>query len=438
MAEIKSTKVVMPKLGLIMTEANLLEWHKSDGEYVNKGEPLFSFESDKSAIEIESPASGYVHILVKVGDTVPVNTPVALLYAESGKVANTQEAPAVVNAGTPLRTRTLQPATNRGVQGLRATPKARVEARQRGFDLASLVGTGPRGMIVTADLDAVPVSPPVKATPVAERMAADCGIDLTDLTGTGPGGRITRQDVSLAIAALTAGTPKTTASSPGKTPLPLDGLRGLIAERLSASWVERPQVTLHSEVDATELVDLRNRKLTPGRRKISFNAFFVAATARALAEFPAINSQLTDKGLVHFDAINIGLAIDIERGLVVPVLKNIGKLSLLDIEAGLSDLVARTIAGKTLPEDFTGGTFTVTNLGGFGVDSFTPIINPPEAAILGIGRIKAKPVAIQGLIGVREMGTLSLSFDHRLVDGAPAARFLQRICFLVENPESLV
>jgi pyruvate dehydrogenase E2 component (dihydrolipoamide acetyltransferase) len=217
----------------------------------------------------------------------------------------------------------------------------------------------------------------------------------------------------------------------------LEGLRGLIAERLSASWNERPQVTLHSEVDATELVAVRNRNLTPTGKKISFNAYFVAAASRALSEFPAVNSQLAESGLVHFDEINIGLAIDTERGLVVPVLRDVAKRSLLGIDAGLSDLVERTMAGKTLPEDFTGGTFTVTNLGAFGVDWFTPIINPPEAAILGLGRIKPKPVAVDGWIGVRPMVTLSLSFDHRLLDGAPAARFLQRICELIENPAYL-
>jgi pyruvate dehydrogenase E2 component (dihydrolipoamide acetyltransferase) len=218
----------------------------------------------------------------------------------------------------------------------------------------------------------------------------------------------------------------------------LDGLRGLIAERLSASWNERPQVTLHSEVDATELVAVRNRKLTPAGKKISFNAYCVAAAARALAEFPAVNSQLTETRLVNFEVINIGLAIDTERGLVVPVLKDVGKLSLLGIDAGLNDLVERTLSGKTIPEDFSGGTFTVTNLGAFGIDSFTPIINPPEAAILGLGRIMGKPVAVGELMGIRQMVTLSLSFDHRLNDGAPAARFLQRICQLVENPEKLI
>ena len=433
-------QVVMPKLGLIMTEANLLEWHKTDGERVQKGEILFSFESDKSVVEIESPASGVVQTLVPVGTLVAVQTPIAMIHPEGSEITAPADVPAPpTERPAPISGGEAAPKVESHPAGLRATPKARKAARTRGIDLSAISGTGPRGMIVSADLAAIPAAEPVRATPVARKMAADCGINLQNVTGTGPGGRITREDVSAAIAALAqGGQTSPAASAPARTPLPLEGLRGLIAERLSASWNERPQVTLHSEVDATELVAVRNRKLTSAGEKISFNAYFVAAVARALAAFPAVNAQLTEAGLVQLDAINIGLAIDTERGLVVPVLKDVGKLSLLGIEAGLTDLVVRTLSGKTLPEDFQGGTFTVTNLGAFGIDSFTPILNPPEAAILGLGRIKGKPVAIGELIGIRQMVTLSLSFDHRLNDGAPAARFLQHICQLVEDPEKLI
>jgi pyruvate dehydrogenase E2 component (dihydrolipoamide acetyltransferase) len=443
MTEKKPYQVVMPKLGLIMTEANLLEWFKKDGERVEKGELLFSFESDKSVVEIEAPASGTVKTLVDVGTAVTVQTPIAVIYPEGLPSAiPSQQGEPQVNASSndapkmPVQS-TSSRDRKRSEMGLSATPKARYLARSLGIDLANIVGSGPRGMIVMADLDTVSVPAPqvpVKATPVARKMAADCGIDLQGVVGTGPGGRITRDDIANAIASLASDPTKTVP----RTPLPLEGLRGLIAERLSASWNERPQVTLHSEVDASELVAVRNRNLTPSGKKISFNAYFVAAASRALTEFPAVNSQLADSGLVHFDEINIGLAIDTERGLVVPVLKDVGKLSLLGIEAGLIDLVERTLSHKTLPEDFSGGTFTITNLGAFGIDSFTPIINPPEAAILGLGRIKAKPVAVDGMLGIRQMVTLSLSFDHRLNDGAPAARFLQRICQLIEAPEKLV
>jgi pyruvate dehydrogenase E2 component (dihydrolipoamide acetyltransferase) len=443
MSKTEPYQVVMPKLGLIMTEASLLEWFKTDGEIIEKGETLFSFESDKSVVEIESPASGIVQTLVEIGSTVPVKTPIAMIYPEGVEIAALTEAPIDKKKGAISNIQEASlPQPSRQHKRLRATPKARKVARSQGIDLSSLAGTGPRGMIVTADLDSISAAKPtapVNATPIARKMAKDCGIDLAAVTGTGPGGRITREDVSTTIATLAKKSQPVVAASPAAhISLPLDGLRGLIAERLSASWNERPQVTLHSEVDATELVAIRNQKLTPAGKKISFNAYFVAAAARALAEFPAVNSQLTETGLVNFEAINIGLAIDTERGLVVPVLKDVGKLSLLGIDAGLNDLVERTLSGKTIPEDFSGGTFTVTNLGAFGIDSFTPIINPPEAAILGLGCIKGKPVAIGELIGVRQMVTMSLSFDHRLNDGAPAAQFLQRICQLIEDPQKLI
>jgi pyruvate dehydrogenase E2 component (dihydrolipoamide acetyltransferase) len=434
-------EVVMPKLGLIMTEANLLEWFIADGERVEKGDILFSFESDKSVVEIESPASGMVQTLVEVGTTVAVKTPIAVIYPEGAEIAAPVGAvPQKIETESPVPTGVAAPVLTRQTEGLRASPKARKIARTRGIDLSDLTGTGPRGMIVAADLNSVPVSAslaPIKATPVARKMAKDCGVDLRTVSGTGPGGRITRDDVSTAIAALAKSAPADP-SPLTPAPLPLTGLRGLIAERLSASWNERPQVTLHSEVDATELVAVRNQNLITAGKKISFNAYFVAAAVRALAEFPAVNSQLTASGLVHFDEINVGLAIETERGLVVPVLKDVGKLSLLGIDTGITEMIMRTLSGKTIPEDFSGGTFTITNLGTFGIDSFTPIINPPEAAILGLGRIKAKPVVIDDMLGIRQMITLSLSFDHRLIDGAPAARFLQRICHLVEAPEKLI
>ena len=440
MTDKKPYEVVMPKLGLIMTEANLLDWFKSDGERVGKGELLFSFESDKSVVEIESPASGTVRILVEVGTTVPVQTPVAEIHPLGTELLAPKAGVVHQNDGIAQAPETVNPPNvTHQPKGLRATPKARKIARSRGIDLSLIKGTGPRGMAVTADLESAPIPAPTKATPLARKMAADCGIDLQNLSGTGPGGRITRDDVTAAIAALSKSAQTTVISgSPVRPPIPLDGLRGLIAERLSASWNERPQVTLHSEVDATSLVATRNQNLTPTGNKISFNAYFVAVVTRALSEYPSVNVQLTEIGIHQFKEINVGLAIDTDRGLVVPVLKNAGKLPILEIDSGLTDLVERTLSGKALPEDFIGGTFTVTNLGAFGVDSFTPIINPPETAILGLGRIKPKPVAIEHLLGIRQMVTLSLSFDHRLIDGAPAARFLQRICQLIENPETLI
>ena len=437
-------EVVMPKLGLIMTEAQLLEWHKADQEWVEQGETLFSLESEKSVIEIEAPASGHVRILVPQGETVPVMTPVAMIDAEGADLGpiTLDDTPPPQREETHLESELVSgPKEHQTFKMLRASPKARYLAHQQGLSLIGLTGSGPRGMIVSADLSKAAATtapadsaPGVKATPVARKMAKECGIDLATITGTGPGGRITRDDVSNEIAQLVQGTPE--AVPEVSSGLALDGLRGVIAERLSTSWNERPQVTLLTEVDATNVVATRKKMAEEGK-KVSYNSFIVRASAKALEEQPHVNVYLTQSGLKQLEGINVGMAVDTDRGLMVPVLHDANQKSLHTIDDELSDLVERTLSSKLLPDEYTGGTFTITNLGAFGVDSFTPIINPPEVAILGVGRIKPKAVAIERELVVRDMLSLSLSFDHRLIDGAPAARFLQRIAELIENPEEL-
>lgn len=413
-------EVVMPKLGLIMTQAQLMEWHKPDGELAVKGEPLFSLESDKSEIEIEAPVNGRLQILVPSGETVPVMTPVAyLLQEEAVPIAPTAAAP---TAQTTLR----------------ATPKARTLARKQGIDLAALHGSGPRGMIVTADLtkailpSAILPTPTASVTPVARKMAAELGVDLQNVTGTGENGRITRDDITRTSAALIAQSK--TAVSAHTPPLPLTGLRGIIAERLSTGWRERPQVTLTTEVDATNLISARQQLMAEWDQKVSYNAFFMAAAAQALSEQPHVNVCLTETGLVHLPDINVGIAVDTERGLMVPVVRNAAAKSLPALDGEINGLAQRVLSGQSLPDELTGGTFTITNLGAFGIDAFTPIINPPETAVLGIGRITPRPFAVGRQLEVRDTVVLSLSFDHRLLDGGPAARFLQRIVQLIERP----
>ncbi len=442
MPEEKSYEVVMPKLGLIMTEAELISWHHQDGEWVNAGEVLFDLESDKSTIEIEAPASGYVQILVKAGEVVPVMTPVAFIRKAPGEDGETAvpPPPAVEESGSPNHLAPRIPGADG--KGMKASPKARAIARQRGLALVGLTGSGPRGMIIVADLDKAPPPPvPVKATPVARKLAADLGLNLDEIAGTGPGGRITREDVQSAgaqPAVKTEPEPKPPAqTAEPSAPLPLTGLRGIIAERLSAGWRERPQVTIISEIDASALVSARAQFVAEIEGSIAFNTFFVMAAARALQEFPFMNVRLTEKGLVQLDEVNIGVAVDSERGLLVPVIRDADQKSILELDRDLAALGKRALDGQALPDELTGGTFTITNLGAFGVDAFTPIINPPEAAILGIGRIAPRPFVQDRQLIVRETVTLSLAFDHRLVDGAPAARFLQRIAALIERPAVL-
>jgi pyruvate dehydrogenase E2 component (dihydrolipoamide acetyltransferase) len=301
-------------------------------------------------------------------------------------------------------------------------------------------------MVVAADVEQAAAGvATVKASPVARRLAAQAGVDLSTVAGSGPGGRIMRQDIEIAanqdVGAQHAASPP--AAPPQPSPLeekhaqPLTGLRAVIADRLSASWRERPHVTLTTEADATNLVSARQQLMEELGQKVAYDALLVALAARALQELPGMNVRLAEGGLQRLSEINIGVALDTERGLLVPVVRDAAAKSLLQIQRALAELAERALAGRSLPDDLSGGTFTITNLGMFDVDAFTPIINPPESAILGVGRIVAKPVAVDRQVVVRDMLTLSLSFDHRLIDGAPAARFLQRVKQLVERPFAL-
>ena len=307
----------------------------------------------------------------------------------------------------------------------------------------------------------------IKATPLARRIAAAEGLDLRAIVGSGPDGTITREDVEEAIrgqgsgirsqeavvsvtpAAPTPSLPVERSLPPSETVVPLTSLRRVIGERMSQSAFSAPHVTLMTEAEATNLVSARaqlNEELAlppasggdRGGTRISFNTLFAALVARALREHPQLNSRLESDGIHLLSQINIALAVDTERGLMTPVLPGVDGLSLPAIQRGYDTLIGRASAGKSLPDDFVGGTFTITNLGVLDVDGFTPIINPPQAAILGVGRIIEKPVAREGAVVIRPMVALSLSFDHRIVDGAPAARFLQRVKQLVERPMALL
>jgi pyruvate dehydrogenase E2 component (dihydrolipoamide acetyltransferase) len=285
-------------------------------------------------------------------------------------------------------------------------------------------------MVVAGDVPAAPA--PLRASPVARKMAAEASLDLTAVPGSGPRGMVMRRDIERVLT-----EPAPAAQSATPQPLPLSGLRGIIAERLSAGWRERPQVTITTEADATNLVSARQQMLAETGEKIAYDAFLVKCVARALAEHPALNARLGPAGIELLPDINVGVAVDTERGLLVPVVQGAPRLSLRQVQAQLQTLAERARAGRSLPDDLAGGTFTITNLGMYEIDAFTPIINPPECAILGVGRIVARPVGLNGQVVLRDMLALSLSFDHRLVDGGPAARFLQRIKQLVERPFAL-
>lgn len=424
-------EIKMPKLGLTMTEGTLARWLVQSGQAVQQGELLFEFESDKSTMTYEAPVDGVMGtLLVAEGVTVACGTAVALIETSVGAAA-----------GKPAA-------------GICATPAARRRARELAVDLSGVEGQGVNGRIHLLDVEAAAqtaqqpheAQPIINASPVAKRLAADLGVELAQIRGSGAGGRVTRDDVLTAVRAKqqVQETATTEAQRHGEAVFiektPLTGVRRVIAQHMSASAFTAPHVTLHTEVDATQLVSARqqlNEELRDEAR-ISYNALFIAFAAKALRDYPQVNACLIDDEICRYADVNVGLAVDTERGLLVPVVRLADQLSVLDIQQTGDALIQRAIEGKSLPDDLTGGTFTITNLGMYGIDAFTPIINQPQAAILGVGRIVNKPVSHSGELVLRDRLTLSLSFDHRLVDGALAAQFLERIGQLVERPFALL
>lgn len=429
-------QVVMPRLGLTMKEGKIVEWYKQDGEFVDKGEPLFAIENEKASLDIESPAAGTVKIQAPVFTVVPILKPVALIYGEGFSAGDHSLEVKEVEAEAELRmTDSLAAAQNSssslGNEGIKASPRARIAAKKKGVDLNDLTGSGMRGMVVLQDvLNSEKNKKTIKATPLARRMAAQQGLDLETVQGSGPRGMVNRSDVEREVQSVQDSTPAVNQK-------PLSELRSVIASRLSQSWMERPQVTLTTEADATLFVTAReqiNQELKKKNIKLSFNTLLIKLTAQALAEHAYMNVSLLADGLVQHPAVNMGLAVDTERGLMVPVVKSADSKTFEKLQTEIDALVERTVSGKNQMDDLTGGTFTITNLGVYEIDAFSPLINPPECGILGVGRIYEKPVGVNGQIVLRSMMALSLSFDHRLVDGAPAARFLQRVKQYIEQP----
>jgi pyruvate dehydrogenase E2 component (dihydrolipoamide acetyltransferase) len=456
-------QVVLPKLGLTMTHGTITEWLKAPGDVVAPEEPLCTYETEKVTLELTSPEAGVLsEILVPAGEQVPVGTPVCVVTTPADDRPSERTARAKDGVSEPgaaaagLATDSPTPSGER----FEATPRARALARERGMDLRAVRGRGPGGRIHAADILALEpaaerqiaaeVSETASATPLARRVAEANALDLRAVVGSGPDGLIMREDVERALQRVERVAAEAQALPSTDRVVPLTGIRKVIGDRMSQSAFSAPHVTLMTEAEATNLVSARaqlNEELATGGSpivnghpglKISFNAILAALVARALREHPYLNARLEADGIHLASEVNLALAVDSDRGLLTPVLHDVNQLSLAEIQRGYDALIQRAMSGTSLPEDSDGGTFTITNLGSLDVDGFTPVINPPQSGILGIGRIVEKPVARDGATVIRAMVTLSLSFDHRVVDGAPAARFLQRIKHLVERPMALL
>lgn len=393
-----ANQVNMPKLGLSMKEGTVGKWLKNEGDPVKKGEPLLEIMTDKISNKIEAPADG---VLLKIVAEKKVKLPIGALLGVIG--AADEDISALLAAASA----SVAPAAK--------TAGAQAAARPVG---------------------AVRVRGEIKISPAARKLAQENSVDYTVIAGTGPEGRITREDIENAIA----NPPAPADDRPVLEVIPYEGMRQVIGENMTRSWAVAPKVTQLASVDMTGLLALRatiNSDLKENQ-KVSVTDMLIKAVARALAKYPGINATLSGEEIKVLQDIHIGVAVAIPGGLVVPVVKNADKKSLAEVSKEVRDFAKRAQRNKLDPAEMTGGTFTITNLGGYGsVDYFTPIINQPESAILGVGRTVRMPAVVGDDIVIRPMMGLSFAFDHRIIDGAPAAEFMAILIKLIEQPHKI-
>jgi pyruvate dehydrogenase E2 component (dihydrolipoamide acetyltransferase) len=413
----------MPSLGHTMEKGKIIEWLKHEGDPIAKGEPLVVIETDKVITEVESPAEGVVlRIVVPSEEERPIGALLAVLGAQGEQVSEVELqqmlGPAAVQA----------PATSAPVvaPAPTAAPRAEVAARDGGERL--------------------------KISPIARKLADELGLDASTIQGTGPGGRITKDDVlRVAEAAKTAApaapAPASVATAPApargrlgvSSTIPLRGMRGRVAERMFQSWNTIPRVTEVMQVDMSATVAFREAMLGQWEQqyglRISLNDMITKAVAMALRRQPRLNATLVDQEVRLHDSVNMGIAVNLDEGLIVPVIFNADQKDLGQIAREGRDLAEKARAGRLQLDEISDGTFTITNLGTTGIELFTPIINPPQVAILGVGMVQRRPIVVGDALAIRPAVYLSLVFDHRAVDGVPAANFLQELKRLLEKPQ---
>ncbi|MFQ5914597.1 MAG: dihydrolipoamide acetyltransferase family protein [Nitrospinota bacterium] len=419
-----ATQVTMPKLGLTMEEGTVLNWKKQAGESVEKGEPLLVIETDKVEFDVEAPASGTVlKTFANEGDVIPTGQVIAFIGEAGEKVAPAPAAPAPEPAKTPA-VAAPQPAVPVAAAPAPAIPEAGGDGR-------------------------------IFISPLARKLAREMGVDFTRIKGSGPRGRIVKDDILKAARAAPA-APGVAAAPPVRPvavqqvaappvapggildTVPVRGMRKVIAERMARSWASAPHVTEVIDVDATKIVEMREASKAVWEEvfgvKVTYNDILVHQVARTIRRYPRVNCRLNGDVIEILADVNIGVAVNVEGGLIVPVIRNVDQKDLGQIARESQDLARRAREGGLSPDELHGSTFTISNLGGYGIQVFTPIIDLPNSCILGIGKITKTPVVVDGEIAIRDIVYLSLSFDHRIVDGAPAAEFLALLKKTLENP----
>jgi pyruvate dehydrogenase E2 component (dihydrolipoamide acetyltransferase) len=426
--------VIMPALELAQETGKVLKWLRNAGDRVVKGEPLVEIETDKVTVEIEAPATGVLReVSAHPGDVVPVGQTIALIFAPDEAGAAAEPDPVAVRRTGAAAAPGVPPA-------VKASPLARRLAEQHGVDLAQVRTAS--GRVEKADVLAHverrqaadgAATRIAAASPKARRLAAERGVDLAALRGSGPGGAVLAADVPAAARVAQPAPAAGPAQAPG-----VGTIWRIMAERMSASWTTAPHFYLVREVSVSRLVTWRERAGARTGARITYTDLLVRLVAAALVRHPRVNVAWRDGAIVSHPEVNVGLAVAIDEGLVVPVLHRADTLGLAEIAARREDLVARAQAGKLRPADIQGGGFTLSNLGMYGVDAFSAIVNPPQAAILAVGRIADRVVAVGGQPAVQPTLVLTLSCDHRSLDGARAAQFLTTLADLVEEPLALL
>lgn len=455
-----ATLMVMPQMGYDMHEGKVVRWLKKEGEEVTRGEVIAEIETDKATVEYEAYTGGVMaKIVAEEGVAIPVGGLIAVMTAPGEAIPEDILTDAAIasaaDSPAPAATAVEAPeapipaaAAPADTEEVRASPLARRLARERGFDLAIITGTGPGGRITEADIPeqgaaAAPAALAssngyIKASPLAKRLARERGIDLATLTGTGPGGRVIEVDVPEHAGPAAAGSaaPATLVSDN----VELSRMRQAIARVTSDSKRDAPHFYVAVDVDMTKAMSFRrdlNDELDAENR-VSVNDLIVKASAIAIGRHPKFNSFFRDDHLQMNAAINVGIAIALESGLIVPGINGCERKSLVEIAAASRDLVSRANSGTLRNDEYSGTTFSVSNLGAFDIESFTAIIFPPHAAILAVGTVKEQPVVRDGELAIAQIMKATLSTDHRVADGAEAAQFLVEIKKLLQNPISLV
>lgn len=445
-------EVFMPRLSDTMQEGTITQWTKKVGDQVEKGDVLAEIETDKAVMELEAYDSGVLEkILVEPGKPVPIGTPIAIIGSGEGLQEPTGDS---TPHAAPAESKADQPA---GAAAASATTPRETTATAAPVTTGRETATAAPSVTEPASETppaAPPVSPPlaadggrVKASPLARAIAREAGLDLRTVRGSGPGGRVVRADVEAAVAAMRAApaatptaAPTAAASKPDVEEIPLTTIRKITARRLTESMQQAPHFYLTRTLNAEPLIDVRARlnaalsSADPDTAKISLNDLIVKVAAAALRKHPEVNVSYAGEKLLQHKRIHIGVAVAIPDGLIVPVIRDADTLGIREIAQRTRDLATRARQGKLKPDDIGGSTFTISNLGMFGVDQFTAVINPPEAAILAVGAVREVPVVRDGQLAVGKVMTITLSIDHRALDGATAAGFLADLVTLLENP----